>query len=337
MSESILERRPLYGIGTVARLTGLKPDTLRVWERRYGLGAGLKSSSGRRQYSQGDLEHLQLVAALVNSGTRIGEIAGAGRKTLEALLRNTTQDAGAIPVPKPVVAFVGSPLCNWLGQHQGCLAGVDALLLRAPAELIQERFVEALTDCDAVVLFAAGLSQACLAQAGQLKLSLGLQHVILVHEYASSRARQQAQQAGYVTMEFPPESARLAFELSRIAADKLTEQGARDLGQLATTRPREINELELAAAATMEGTLECECPGHLVQLVSSLAKFESYSAECATESWSEAALHARVYAFTAQARWLIERALKAVLEDHEEEFSSALARIKAKQASDKAA
>ena len=33
-----LEPRPLYGIGTVARLTGLKSDTLRVWERRYGLG-----------------------------------------------------------------------------------------------------------------------------------------------------------------------------------------------------------------------------------------------------------------------------------------------------------
>ena len=34
---SQLEPRPLYGIGTVARLTGLKPDTLRVLERRYGL------------------------------------------------------------------------------------------------------------------------------------------------------------------------------------------------------------------------------------------------------------------------------------------------------------
>ncbi|RCL44621.1 MAG: MerR family transcriptional regulator, partial [Halieaceae bacterium] len=38
-----LEPRPLYGIGTVARLTGLKSDTLRVWERRYGLGASHKS------------------------------------------------------------------------------------------------------------------------------------------------------------------------------------------------------------------------------------------------------------------------------------------------------
>ena len=48
-----LEPRPLYGIGTVARLTGLKSDTLRVWERRYGLGASYKSPTGRRQYIGG--------------------------------------------------------------------------------------------------------------------------------------------------------------------------------------------------------------------------------------------------------------------------------------------
>ena len=88
MRTSILEPRPLYAIGTVARLTGLKPDTLRVWERRYGLGASHKSSSGRRQYSQADLEHLLLVADLVGSGVRIGEIASASRKTLEILLQH---------------------------------------------------------------------------------------------------------------------------------------------------------------------------------------------------------------------------------------------------------
>ena len=77
MQQAQLEPRPLYGIGTVARLTGLKPDTLRVWERRYGLGASHKSNTGRRQYTQADMEHLQLVSALVKGGSRIGEIASA--------------------------------------------------------------------------------------------------------------------------------------------------------------------------------------------------------------------------------------------------------------------
>ena len=97
MNAAVMEPRPLYGIGTVARLTGLKPDTLRVWERRYGLGASHKTATGRRQYTQADLEHLQLVAALVNSGSRIGEIASNERKTLEMLLRG--RGKGGYPPP----------------------------------------------------------------------------------------------------------------------------------------------------------------------------------------------------------------------------------------------
>ena len=88
-----LEPRPLYGIGTVARLTGLKSDTLRVWERRYGLGASYKSATGRRQYTQSDLDHLQLVSALVKQGVRIGEIAASDRKTLEVLLDQQSHHA----------------------------------------------------------------------------------------------------------------------------------------------------------------------------------------------------------------------------------------------------
>ena len=94
-----LEPRPLYGIGTVARLTGLKSDTLRVWERRYGLGASYKSPTGRRQYTQSDLDHLQLVSALVKQGVRIGEIAASDRKTLEMLLKQQEHLSPARPVP----------------------------------------------------------------------------------------------------------------------------------------------------------------------------------------------------------------------------------------------
>jgi DNA-binding transcriptional MerR regulator len=110
MSEPDFEPRPLYGIGTVARLTGLKPDTLRVWERRYGLGASHKSASGRRQYTQADLEHLQLVAGLVEGGARIGEIAKAERKTLEMLTRQQGRSAAGSVRQKPRAALVG-PAC----------------------------------------------------------------------------------------------------------------------------------------------------------------------------------------------------------------------------------
>ena len=86
MTAATLETRPLYGIGTVARLTRIRPETLRIWERRYGLGASQKAANGRRLYTQTDLEHLQIVVNLVEQGFRIGEIASMERKTLEAML-----------------------------------------------------------------------------------------------------------------------------------------------------------------------------------------------------------------------------------------------------------
>lgn len=132
-----LEPRPLYGIGTVARLTGLKSDTLRVWERRYGLGASYKSPTGRRQYTQSDLDHLQLVSALVKQGVRIGEIAASDRKTLEVLLEQqgpASVGARAVPPAKSRAVFLGTDLCQWLDAHQGCISGVAALLARMTVE-----------------------------------------------------------------------------------------------------------------------------------------------------------------------------------------------------------
>ena len=74
--------------GQVQAKTGQKKqDTLRIWERRYHLGARHRIPSGRRLFTQTELEHLQLVAALVASGTRIGEIATSERRTLEMLPR----------------------------------------------------------------------------------------------------------------------------------------------------------------------------------------------------------------------------------------------------------
>lgn len=326
MSESVLERRPLYAIGTVARLTGLKPDTLRVWERRYGLGASYKSASGRRQYTQGDLEHLQMIAALVAGGTRIGEIASAGRKTLEALIRNVAGSASALPETKPRVAFVGPPLCLWLDKHQGCLAGVDALLVRASARELAPSLRERLADCDALVVFVSGLNRDAIDAAGELREALGARQLIVTYEFAGGRAESLAGAAGISAMAFPPDPARLAFELSRCVTEKLTRQGERDLGELVQARPREFSGRELAAAASLRSHLGCECPQHLAELVASLSHFERYSAECSAENWQDAALHARIYAFTAQARWLMERALTAALEEHETAFADALAR-----------
>ena len=56
--------------------------------------------------------------------------------------------------------------------------------------------------------------------------------------------------------------------------------------------------------------MDCECPKHLVQLVSDLSAFEVYSDRCANRDDEDAALHRYLHRTTAEARALVESALE---------------------------
>jgi DNA-binding transcriptional MerR regulator len=64
-----------YPLRTAARLTGVSPDLLRAWERRYGVVEPVRTPGGTRRYSTADLERLRLVKAAVDAGHRIGQVA----------------------------------------------------------------------------------------------------------------------------------------------------------------------------------------------------------------------------------------------------------------------
>jgi DNA-binding transcriptional MerR regulator len=320
MSEIRLQRRPLYSIGTVARLTGVKADTLRVWERRYSLGASHRSPSGRRLFTQSDLEHLQLVAALVAAGTRIGDIAGSERRTLEVLLRSSgNYSAKVILERKPRILFVGDALCDWLDEHQGCLAGVDALLLPASLAQVSSKLLEDLEAVDGVVAEVGGLGEVSTQQLSALASALDTCNVLVLHRYSSQRWIRELEQRGYVAAEYPPDPRYLASYLSVSVAVKEASQGLESVGELAQIKPRLFDEMKLSQASKLQSVLDCECPKHIVELVRALANFEEYSASCSVENWQDASIHACLYAYTGQARWLMEKALMLITEGHAEQ------------------
>ena len=74
-------REELYPIRTVAALTGIKPVTLRAWERRHGLVCPQRAASGHRLYSRADLDRLREVVSLIEQGVPIRHV----RERLEAL------------------------------------------------------------------------------------------------------------------------------------------------------------------------------------------------------------------------------------------------------------
>lgn len=326
MSSPDFEPRPLYGIGTVARLTGLKPDTLRVWERRYGLGASHKSATGRRQYTQADLDHLQLVAELVRGGARIGEIAGAERRTLEMLLR---QHSGAArpPAPsRPSVLFIGVSLGAWLDDHQGLLSNVDARVARCALDEVSGEQLQRYAGCEVIVAETPSLSSAVLERIDALRQATGGVRFIVCYRFGNDHWLRELEQREIVAMDLPPDPGRLAFELARGTALQEVRAGDRNLGELVVARPRRYSATDLAAARSLRSRLDCECPRHIADLIEALANFEEYSASCSVDNWQDAAVHACIYAYTGQARYLMEKAMQSVLEERDEEFRAAVQR-----------
>jgi MerR family transcriptional regulator, light-induced transcriptional regulator len=65
---------PTFNLKAVVRETGLKPDTIRAWERRYGVPTPRRTLGGHRLYSQRDIDLLKWMNARQHEGMSISRI-----------------------------------------------------------------------------------------------------------------------------------------------------------------------------------------------------------------------------------------------------------------------
>ena len=65
----------VYSINDIAALTGIKPHTLRIWEKRYGLAIARRSASNVRYYLDEDLRRIINISILNKNGMKISKIA----------------------------------------------------------------------------------------------------------------------------------------------------------------------------------------------------------------------------------------------------------------------
>ena len=77
-----------HPIQIVSRRTGLSTDVIRAWERRYKAVKPIRSSNGRRLYSDNDVKKLMLLQRIISGGRRIGDIAKLNIQNLEDLIES---------------------------------------------------------------------------------------------------------------------------------------------------------------------------------------------------------------------------------------------------------
>ncbi len=144
-STDSLYHQARHPIGVVIRRTGLKPDVLRAWEKRYSAVSPARSSGNRRVYSDADIEKLLFLRQAIEGGRRISQVAQFNHAELEELV---VADRSATPhlrtrqdVVQKANAEQHLAACLWAVQELE--AGELAILLeRAAVDLSQPQLME---------------------------------------------------------------------------------------------------------------------------------------------------------------------------------------------------
>lgn len=134
---------PRHPISVVALRTGLSPDVLRVWERRYGVVAPGRAGGGQRLYSDDDIARLRLLRDATSAGRSIGQVAPLAT---EDLARLVAEDAAARPTGQPAEEVreyrdLVEAMVVLAGELDG--GRLDASLRRAAARLGLPQFLSA--------------------------------------------------------------------------------------------------------------------------------------------------------------------------------------------------
>jgi len=121
----------------VIQRTGLSPDLLRAWERRYHVVRPTRTDGGQRLYSDADVERLARLARATAGGRSIGQIVSLSVKELERLIAE--DEAGRAGPSTSTAAMLAT--AEYFREAAGEAAarldalGLEALLRRAAMHL----------------------------------------------------------------------------------------------------------------------------------------------------------------------------------------------------------
>ncbi len=100
--------------------TGLTPDLLRAWEKRYGVVTPVRSDGGQRLYSDEDVERLALLARAVNGGRAISQVAKLPLRVLTAMVEKDANTHRVVPATTQAISAESRE-----SLHDAALAAVE--------------------------------------------------------------------------------------------------------------------------------------------------------------------------------------------------------------------
>jgi len=131
-------------IGELSRRVGVRPETLRAWERRYALAEPQRTASGYRLYSAADEARVRAMTRLIDQGISAAEAARLARAAPKGVERDGTgaTEAGRAA---PAGAALAVPLAP---ERVGAGASAPAPAQTPVLQQLEDELIEALAAYD---------------------------------------------------------------------------------------------------------------------------------------------------------------------------------------------
>ncbi|MBP82997.1 MAG: hypothetical protein CMO61_04015 [Verrucomicrobiales bacterium] len=308
-----------YEISAVARMSGLSPHVLRVWERRYSVVEPRRSDNQRRQYSQTDVDRLVLLKRLVDNGHAIGSVANLTMDQLSDRIEKLSETS-------PTDGSVGSNSTNTV-QRIGLIGTSIRQSVRELADgdgLL--RIVGEFEDLDELqASVQAGSIEVIFYEKDTLFMedlpiiqrsieTIGAVRAFVIYRFAEGQVLESTPNSGITALRAPIETAGIQMALGTLG-EPVSSGDIREISFHVdeSIPPRMFSPEDLMRFSKISPALQCECPRHLATILRSLVAFEEYSSKCESKNTKDAELHGFLHLTTAQCRFDMEKALAKVL------------------------
>ncbi len=139
--------KPKLGIGALSRATGIHSNTIRTWERRYGVPEAQRTFGGHRTYDASVVVHLNMVKQALALGHRPSLVLGLTNDELAEMVSAPT--FASVSVPSVVSVDEASALVShpWISA-----------VLRLDGDALDREFRTALAEMGVLAFLAEGVA-----------------------------------------------------------------------------------------------------------------------------------------------------------------------------------
>ena len=279
----------LYKIGAVAKQTGISPECLRAWERRYGLQPAERAGQ-TRFYSTQQVNRLAVIKSLLDLGHPISQVIDLDAAELKRRLHQPQLRASS---GLGHIGVVGGQLIHAYrtAEHAQVEPRYEWYAL---ADLADR---EAPPPLDGLVVYLPSLEAQLVENIEKIYPSAGL---VVAYRYTTRTDREECEAAGYTLLRWPANWP--AVEEALVDASQ---------SRRSVAAGRVYSDQELCHIRLMASRAACECTSDLADLVGQLNDFAAHSERCAGDE-DHAATAADVHA----ARTQLEQSLRTLVEKH---------------------